>query len=145
MAYSFGKIFPNRKPNQQQKEKTNMKNTLKSVRALAATLITFGSLAGVANCALILTFNDNGNDTTTVVASGSIDTTGFSPVSLQSGYIQGNFNTPENLWIGGVLNNASNNQYNVTWITAPAMSASGNIRAISSSGSMFGFFSTLSS
>ena len=37
-----------------------MKNTLKSVRTLAATLITFGSLAGGANAALVINFSDAG-------------------------------------------------------------------------------------
>jgi hypothetical protein len=42
------KKFPNGRPNGKQ----NMKHRLKSVRTLAATLITFGSLAGGANAAL---------------------------------------------------------------------------------------------
>lgn len=39
-----------------------MKYTLKSVSALAAALITFGSLAGGANAAVIVSVSDNGSD-----------------------------------------------------------------------------------
>jgi hypothetical protein len=46
------KIFPYGKPDQHTNHK-KMKHTLKSVRTLAATLITFGSLAGGANAAVV--------------------------------------------------------------------------------------------
>jgi hypothetical protein len=48
-----------------------MKHTLKSVRALAATLITFGSLAGWANGALTIHVSDAGAGQTQFQLSGS--------------------------------------------------------------------------
>ncbi|MDP4644822.1 MAG: PEP-CTERM sorting domain-containing protein [Opitutales bacterium] len=53
-----------------------MKHTLNSLRALAATLITYGSLAGGANGAIIVNFQEVGGD---VVATftGTINLTGL--------------------------------------------------------------------
>lgn len=69
-----------------------MKHTLNSLRALAATLITYGSLAGGANGAVIVNFQEVGGD---VVATftGTINLTGLthqadgSPVTVASPFI----------------------------------------------------------
>lgn len=62
-----------------------MKHTLKSVRALAATLIAFGSFAGEANGALLLTFEQTGADVA-VTGSGSLDLSGLTLSSSNEGY-----------------------------------------------------------
>jgi hypothetical protein len=54
-----------------------MKNELKSVRALAATLITFGSLAGGANGAITLSIYQDGSKVSMSTTGGLVDTTGL--------------------------------------------------------------------
>jgi hypothetical protein len=56
-----------------------MKHTLKSVRSLAATLITFGSLAGGANAALSLVFSQ---DLTTSQTTVTLTATSFTVAGL---------------------------------------------------------------
>lgn len=53
-----------------------MKHKLKSMPALAALLITFGSIAGEANAAIVLSITELGDDLV-ITSSGSIDTSGF--------------------------------------------------------------------
>lgn len=68
--------FPDGKPNQQQ----NMKHRLKSMSALAATLITFGSLAGGASAAIVVNITDNGVNLT-MTATGTYDFSSLTPNS----------------------------------------------------------------
>jgi hypothetical protein len=75
------KYFPTENYNKQPNRKSNMKHTLNSLRVLAATLITYGSLAGGANGAVIVNFQEVGGD---VVATftGTFNLTGL---TLQTG------------------------------------------------------------
>jgi len=83
------KYFPTENYNKQPNRKSNMKHTLNSLRALAATLITYGSLAGGANGAVNVNFQEVGGD---VVATftGTINLTGLThqnsgePVPVES-------------------------------------------------------------
>lgn len=57
--------------------------TTKKVATLAATLITFGSLAGEANGAVLITISESGNDVV-ATGSGTLNTTSLSPFSQNS-------------------------------------------------------------
>lgn len=61
-----------------------MKHILKSVRTLAATLVTFGSLVGGANAAINIHVVEDGSFVTISSTGGSIDTTGLSMGSVSS-------------------------------------------------------------
>ena len=63
-------ISQKEKHSQKQNRKYNMKHTLKSVRALAAILITLGSLAGGANAAVVANVNVLSSTTMEVTLSG---------------------------------------------------------------------------
>lgn len=58
-----------------------MINTLKSIRALSATLFTIGSLAGGANGAVNVHIFNDGTRVTVASAGGTVDLTGMSPFS----------------------------------------------------------------
>jgi hypothetical protein len=89
------KCFHTENHNQQPNTKQNMKHTLQKVCTLVATLITFGSLAGAANGAIVVYFTETGSNVVATV-SGSLNTSGTSVAGT------GGFSGPQ-----GVINGAT--------------------------------------
>lgn len=89
-----------------------MKHTLKSVRALAATLITFASLAGGANAALLITFEEVGGDVI-ATTSGSLVVPASPDVNFSGNFLVGGDNSLSyltgnfNLYYGGTFGGMS--------------------------------------
>lgn len=90
-----------------------MKNTLKSVRALAATLITFGSLAGGVNAAVIVSMVESGPDLVFSWSGGSLDLTGLVSNGPDSGNVA--FSPAD----GSFFTNAAQDSYSGSFTVSP--------------------------